>query len=106
MTKRQPLKPNRELDITAPNDILNLEFRKFRVKPEFLDDARVLSRREPRIVLGFGAGHDHFARGEDEGGGLGVADAHDHGGESLAGSVSEVWERGIECSGGTGEVNM
>ena len=35
------------------------------------------------MLLRLGARHDHLPRAEDEGGGLGLADAHDDGGESL-----------------------
>ena len=83
MTKSQPLQPNRKLDITAPHDILNLELGKFSVKPELLDNTRILARGETRVVFGFGASDDHFAGCENECGRFGFADAHDDGGESL-----------------------
>ena len=105
MTKSQPLQPNRKLDITAPHDILNLELGKFSVKPELLDNTRILARGETRVVFGFGASDDHFAGCENECGRVGFADAHDVGGESrfmlvgyLAGVPGE-WRRGGDRRG-------
>ena len=78
------LKTNGELDVTRADDVLNLELRELCVEAELLDDTRVLARRQARIVLGLGTGDDHLARREDEGCRLGVADAHDDGGETLS----------------------
>lgn len=83
MLPRKPLQPDRKLDITTPHDILDLELLERRAEPELLHNPGVLPGSQARVVFGFGAGHDHLARGEDEGGGLGVSDAHDDGGESL-----------------------
>lgn len=32
VTERQPLQPNRELDVTTPNDVLDLELGELRVE--------------------------------------------------------------------------
>jgi hypothetical protein len=53
------------------------------LEAELLDDARVLARGELRVVLGLGASADHFAAGKNERRRLGLANAHDHGGEAL-----------------------
>jgi len=83
MTKSQTLQPNREFDIATPHDILNFELCKLGVKAQFLDDSGVFTRRKSRIVFGFRTGDDHFARGEDKGGGFWFSDTHDNGGETL-----------------------
>ena len=83
VTKRQPLQPNRELDVATAHDVLDLELGELGVKAEFLDDPRVFSGGESTVVFRFRAGHDHFPGGEDEGGGFGVSDTHDDSGESL-----------------------
>lgn len=89
VTEGQPLEPDGELDVAAPDDVLDFKLGELGVKPEFLDDASVLPRGETRVVLGLGAGDDHLARGENERGRLGVSDTHDDGCESLAVSAGE-----------------
>lgn len=74
---------NRELDVAGANDVLNLEVGELGVEAELLDDTSVLARSELRVVLRLGASDDHLARGEDQGGGLGLADTHNNSGETL-----------------------
>jgi hypothetical protein len=81
--KGKTLEPYWKLYIARPDDILDLEFGKLGLETELLDDSRVLSRSESRVVFGFGTRDDHLARGEDQRGGFRVSDSHDHGGESL-----------------------
>ena len=66
MAQRQTFQPDRELDITRPNNVLNLELLELGVEPEFLDDPSVLARSQSRVVFGFGAGDNHLSRSEDE----------------------------------------
>ena len=77
------LKTNRKLDVGATNDVLNLEFKKFGVEAKFLDNARVLARRQARVVFTLGTSHDHLPRRENECGRLGIANPHDDSGETL-----------------------
>ncbi len=83
MAVRKTLETDGEVDVTRADDVLDLELGELRVEAELLDDARVLARCQARIILGLGPGHDHLARHEDEGSGLGVADTHDDGRETL-----------------------
>ena len=77
------LQTDGELDVARADDVLDLELRELGVEAQLLHDARVLARREARVVLGLRARDDHLARGEDERGRLGVADAHDDRGKTL-----------------------
>ena len=61
MGESKPFQPDRELDITTPDDVLNLELLEPRVEPELLDDPRILARGETRVIFGFGSGDDHLA---------------------------------------------
>ena len=90
MLGRKTFETNRELDIARPNDVLDLEIRELGIKPQLLDDAGVLAAGKFAVILGFGTGDDHFPGGEDQGGSFGVADPHDHGGETLLISVSTL----------------
>ena len=83
MAVRQTLETDGEFDVTRANDVLDLELGKLGIEAELLDDARILARREARVVLRLRAGDDHLARGEDERGRLGIADTHDDGSETL-----------------------
>ena len=80
---RQALKTNGELDVAAADDVLDLELGELRVEAKLLNDTCVLARRKARVVLRLGTGDDHLARREDEGSGLGVANTHDDGRETL-----------------------
>lgn len=79
----QSLQPNGELDVAAADDVLNLELGELGVEPKLLDDARVLARRQPRVVLRLCSRHNHLAGRKDEGGRLWFTDTHDDGGETL-----------------------
>jgi hypothetical protein len=74
---------DRELDIARANDVLNLEVGELCVEAELLDDTSVLARSQLRVVLRLCTSDDHLARGEDQGGSLGLADTHDDSGETL-----------------------
>ena len=80
---RETLETNGELHIATADDVLDLELRELGVEAKLLDDPRVLARRKPRVILALRTGDDHLARGEDERGRLGVADAHDDRGKTL-----------------------
>ena len=80
---RETLETNRELHVTATDDVLDLELRELGVEAKLLDDPRVLARRKPRVILALRTGDDHLAGGEDKCGRLRVADTHDDGGETL-----------------------
>ena len=80
---RKTLQTNRELDVARADDVLNLELGELCVEAELLDDTRVLARGEARVVLRLCTSDDHLAGGEDESRGLGLADTHDDGGETL-----------------------
>lgn len=95
MLGRKTFETNRELDITRPNDVLDLEIRELGIKPQFLDDAGVLAAGKFAVILGFGTSDDHFPGGEDQGGSFGVADPHDHGGETLLIRVSTLKLKGL-----------
>lgn len=79
----QTLQPNGELDVARPDDVLDLEVCELRIEPELLDDTRVFARGQLRVVLRLGAGDHHLARGEDQSGRLGFANAHDHSSKTL-----------------------
>jgi len=79
----QSLQTNGELDVTASDDVLNLKLGELRVKAELLNDPRVFTRREARIIFRLGTSNDHLARRENEGGRLGVANTHDDGCKTL-----------------------
>jgi hypothetical protein len=54
------LKTNRKLDVAAADDVLNLEFRELGIKAKLLDNARVLARRQARVVFTLRTSHDHL----------------------------------------------
>jgi len=83
VARSQTLQANGELDIARTDYVLDLKVRELRVEAELLDDAGVLAAGELAVVLGLGASDDHLAGSEDQGGGLGLADTHDHGCETL-----------------------
>ena len=65
------------------DDILDLEFLERDTIALLLHDPSVFPRREPGVVLGFGAGDYHLSTCEDQGGGSRLADADDDGGEAF-----------------------
>jgi hypothetical protein len=83
VARSQTFETNGEFDIAGAHDVLDLEIRKLGVEAQLLDDSGILAGSELRNILRLGAGHDHLARGEDQGGGFRLADTHDHGGETL-----------------------
>src|SRR5262249_40166655 len=91
MLARQAFEADRELDVARADNVLDLKVRKLGVEAELLDDAGVFARRELRVVLRLGTSDDHLARREDQGGRLGLADAHDDGCKTLESqSVSAI----------------
>lgn len=83
MARGQAFETNRELDVAAADNVLDLEVAELGVEAKLLDDTSVLAGRELRVVLGLGTGHNHLARGEDESGRLRFTDSHDDSGETL-----------------------
>jgi len=83
MGKRQTLQPDRKPHITTADNVLNLEFLELGVEAQLLDDSRVFTGGETRVVLGLGPGNDHLSGSEDQSGGLGVTNTHDDGSETL-----------------------
>lgn len=79
----QTLQADRELDVARADDVLNLEVREFGIEAQLLDDTSVFPRGQLGIILGFGTGHDHLARSEDQRSGFRFADTHDHGSKTL-----------------------
>ena len=92
MLGRETLEANGELDVTRSDNVLDLEVGELGVEAELLDDAGVLARRQLRVIFRLGTGDDHLATGEDQGGGLGLANAHDNGRETLR-VVLQSWVR-------------
>lgn len=83
VTRGQPLQTDGELDVARADNILDLEIGKLGVETKLLDNSRILARSQLRIILGLGTSNNHLARGEDESGGLGFTDTHDHGSKTL-----------------------
>ena len=83
VTVRESLQTNGELDIATANDVLDFEFRKLGVEAELLNNASVLARRQPRVVLRLRARDDHLSRRENQRSRLGITDPHNDGGETL-----------------------
>ena len=83
MSAGQPLKTDGELDVARSDNVLDFEIRELGIEPQLLDDPRVFAGRQLGIILGLGTGYDHLARRKDQRGGLGFANTHYDGGESL-----------------------
>src|SRR5712671_4090713 len=83
----ETLKTDRKLDVTAAHDVLDFELRKLGIKPKLLDDARILARRQARIVFTLCTSHDHLSRGENECGCLWITNPHNDSGETLC-----IWQ--------------
>lgn len=83
MARGKTFETNRELDVARADNVLDLEIRKLGVEAELLDDTRIFSRGQLRIVLGLGTSNNHLAGSEDESCCLGLADTHDDGSETL-----------------------
>ena len=83
MAVRKTLQTNGELDVTTADDVLNFEFRELGVETKLLNDASVLARRQPRVVLRLRARNDHLSRRKDKCSRLWITDPHDDGGETL-----------------------
>ena len=83
MGERETLQSDREPHITTADDVLDLELLELGVEAQLLDNPRVFTGSETRIVLGFGSSDNHFPGSEDQSGSLGVSDTHDDGCETL-----------------------
>ena len=83
MARSQTLETNRELDVAAADNVLDLEVRELGIEAELLDDARILAAGKLRVVLGLGTSDNHLAGGKDQSGGLGLTDTHDDGSKTL-----------------------
>ena len=79
----QTLETDGELDVARADNVLDLEVGELGIEAELLDDAGVLARSKLRVVLGLGTSDNHLAAGEDQSRGLGLADSHDDGSETL-----------------------
>jgi hypothetical protein len=105
----ESLKRYGELDIARANNVLDFKILKLNLCiRHLLNHFRILFGRVSRLILAFGTGDDHFARGEDEGSGLGVTDANDHGRKTFGvifsipavqGDVSEIQSCPQICCG-------
>ena len=73
---RESFETNRKLDVTAPDHVLNLKLGEARREPQLLDNASVLARRLAAVLLALRTRHDHFARGENQGRRLWLANSH------------------------------
>lgn len=89
VTASKAFETDRELDVTRADNVLDLEVGELCVEAELLDDTSVLARGKLAVILGLGTGDDHLARGEDQGGRLGLTDTHDDGGETLGDMLAE-----------------
>ena len=83
MATSQALQTNGELDVAGTDDVLDFEIRELGIEAELLNDTRILPGRQLGVVLRLGTRDDHLARSEDQRGGLGFPDTHDHGRETL-----------------------
>ena len=81
--KGQSFQSNREFNVTRTDNVLNLEFCKFRIEAELLDDAGVLASSKTRILFALGTSNHHLAGGKDERSRLGFTNSHDDGSETL-----------------------
>jgi hypothetical protein len=79
----QALQSNGKLDIARSDNVLDLKVLELGVEAELLDDAGVLASGQSRVVLRFGACHNHLARSKDEGGRLGFSNPHNDSGKAL-----------------------
>jgi hypothetical protein len=84
MARSQALETNGELDVTRSDDVLNLEVGELGVETELLDNTRVFTRSQLRVIFGLGTRDDHLAGCEDQSGGLGLTNTHDDGSETLS----------------------
>lgn len=50
MARRKAFETDGELDIARADNVLDLEVRELGVKPEFLDDSCVFTRRQARVL--------------------------------------------------------
>jgi hypothetical protein len=83
MARGKTFQADWELDVARTDNVLDLEVGELGVEAKFLDDACILARGKFGVIFRLGASHHHLARSKDEGCGLGVANAHDDGGETL-----------------------
>lgn len=84
MAVAQVLQRYREFDITRTDNVLHLEILELDVIASHLfNHFRILFGCVSRLILAFGSGDYHFPRRKDEGCGLRVTDANDHGSETL-----------------------
>jgi hypothetical protein len=99
MLGSETLETDRELDVARADNVLDLKVGELGVEAKLLDDASVLARRKLRVILRLCAGDDHLAAGEDEGRGLGLANAHDNSSETLRVVlflVRTAWQKTVE----------
>ena len=75
---------------TGTDDVLDLEVGELRVETKLLNDPSIFSGRKFGIIFRLCTSDDHFARREDEGRGLRIADTHDYCGETLDKNVQHT----------------
>lgn len=83
MARSQTFETDGELDIARTDNVLDLEVGELGVEAELLDDTGVLARGKLGVILRLGTCDNHLAGGEDQSGGLGLADTHDDSGKTL-----------------------
>ena len=79
----ETLETDRELDVAATDNVLDLELRKLGVETKLLYDTRVLAGGKAGVVFRFCTSNDHLARRKDEGSSLGVTNTHNDSCETL-----------------------
>lgn len=88
VTACKAFQTDRELDVARADNVLNLEVGELCVETKLLDDTSVLAASKLAVIFGLGTSDDHLARGEDQGGGLGLTNTHDDGGKTLGGMLA------------------
>lgn len=83
MARSKTLETNGELDIARTDNVLDFEVGELGVETKLLNDTGILARGKLGIILRLGTRNNHLAGGEDQSGGLGLADTHDDSGETL-----------------------
>lgn len=83
MARSQAFQTDGKLNVAGADNVLDFEVGKLGIEAELLDNTGVFSGSKLRIILRFSTSDDHLARGKDQSSCLGLANAHDDGGETL-----------------------
>ena len=89
---------NGEPDVARANYVLNFELGEIGTESDLLNNACIFAGRNARSVPRFGTRHDHLAGRKNKCRCFGVADPHDHGGETLINNEMR-YQRNNEISG-------